>query len=205
MTNFLKLVWTNLVYYLSFDRVEEALLPYRSKKLRQTKSTDMQRWKKNSQLDSEWNERTALLGKFIPPNSSIIEFGAGTMFLKTQLSNNQKYTPSDIVKRFEETVVCDLNQSISFDLSPYNVAVFSGVLEYVYDIDAVFQQLSPHVERIILSYCTLDHFKNFRPQNGWLSDYSKAELEVIFEKNSYQIVDCIEWRKQSLYHLIRKS
>lgn len=205
MTNFLRLVWINLVYYLSFDRVEEALLPYRSKKLRQTKSTDIQRWKKNSKLDSEWNERTALLGEFIPSNSHIIEFGAGAMFLKTHLTNYQSYTPADIVKRFEETIVCDLNQPIRFELSQYDVAVFSGVLEYVYDIDAVFQQLSSKVERIVLSYCVLDHFKNFRTQNGWLSDYTKAELEAIFEKNNYQILDYKEWRNQSLYHLILKN
>jgi len=166
------------------------------------KDSDTSRWKKNEQLFVDWNERTGILGSYTKDNASIIEFGAGNMYLKNILKSGQKYTPSDIVKRFPDTVTCDLNKPITFSLEKYDTAIFSGVLEYVYDVDAVFQQLKESdVEHVILSYCCNDIIKLSRTKNGWLSDFSKADMEAIFRKNNYEILDYQEWRDQSIFNL----
>lgn len=174
-----------------------------NKQLRENKESDLVRWSQNEELYSDWDERTLLLGAFINPNAMIIEFGAGNMILKTNLKNYKSYTPSDIIQRFEETLVCDLNETINLNLSKYDTAVFSGVLEYVYDIDNVFKQLSTSINQVVLSYSCADIVKLSRDKNGWLSDYSKTELEKIFIKYNYKIENHIEWRKQSLYNLIK--
>ncbi len=174
----------------------------KTKKLIENELSDTERWQNNNELHPNWNTRTAILAQYIPTGASIIEFGAGVMHLKNVVQDYVKYTPSDIVKRYEETVVCDLNQPIDLDLSIYSVAVFSGVLEYVYDINKVFQQLeSAKVSQVILSYCCSDMVLLSRAKNGWLSDYTKKELEEIFAKNHYRIQDYAEWNKQSLYNL----
>lgn len=174
-----------------------------NKQLRENKESDLVRWSQNEELYSDWDERTLLLGAFINPNAMIIEFGAGNMILKTNLKNYKSYTPSDIIQRFEETLVCDLNETINLNLSKYDTAVFSGVLEYVYDIDNVFKQLSTSINQVVLSYSCADIVKLSRDKNGWLSDYSKTELEKIFIKYNYKIENHIEWRNQSLYNLIK--
>ena len=174
--------------------------------LKLEKKSDISRWKNNEQLFTDWNERTAILGDLIFSNGHIIEFGAGNMFLKGYLKEYKSYTPSDIVKRFDETIVCDLNKPLSIDLSIFDVVVFSGVLEYVYDIDSIFKQLKKsNVKQIVMSYCCADIVQLSRDKNGWLSDYKKEDLEVIFRKYNYKIEHYNEWRSQSIYNLVESN
>lgn len=176
-----------------------------TKKLRIEKRTDYLRWKQQNQLFEDWNERTSILASMIPSNSKVIEFGAGNMALKSLLPLGCEYTPSDIVQRNPDFVECDLNEPITFDISNFDTAVFSGVLEYVYDIDMVFKQFPKHLKYVMLSYSCKDISSANRLENGWLSDYSKIELEKIFTKYNYQILNYSEWRKQSIFQLRRIS
>lgn len=172
-----------------------------NKRIVKNKETDYNRWKQNEELQVNWNERTAILADYIDPNSNIIEFGAGNMYLKDYLKPSS-YTPTDIVKRFDETIVCNLNETIKIDLSNYQSAVFSGVLEYVHDIDKIFNQLNEFaVKQIVLSYCCSDINTASRELNGWFSDLSKKEIESIFKKYDYTILDYKEWNEQSIYNL----
>ena len=173
-------------------------------KLKKEKQSDINRWKNSNELFEDWNQRTSILGNYITPGSKVIEFGSGNMSLKKMLPENCVYTPSDIVKRTEETIVCDLNEPISFDLSFYNTAVFSGVFEYVYDIDAVFKQLEKHIPHIILSYACSDICTHNRLINGWLSSFTEKQLLDIFAKYSYDVIDKQEWRQQTIFNLNKK-
>jgi len=173
-------------------------------KLRAEKKTDLNRWQKDSQLYKDWDERTMILASYILPNARIIEFGSGNMIVKTNLNNYKSYIPTDIVPRFEETVVCDLNEGVIPEVKNCDTAVFSGVLEYVYDVDRVFTELGITIKQVVLSYCCADIVKLSRDKNGWLSDYTKSDLEEIFIKQGFKIENYTEWRNQSLYNLIRK-
>ena len=173
-------------------------------KLKNEKQSDINRWKNSNELFEDWDQRTSILGNYITPGSKVIEFGSGNMSLKKMLPKKCTYTPSDIVKRNEETIVCDLNEPISFDLSFYNTAVFSGVFEYVYDIDTVFKQLEKHIPHIILSYACSDICTHNRLINGWLSEFTEKQLLDIFAKYSYDVIDKQEWRKQTIFNLNKK-
>ena len=173
-------------------------------KLKNEKQSDINRWKNSNELFEDWNQRTSILGNYITPGSKVIEFGSGNMSLKKMLPENCVYTPSDIVKRTEETIVCDLNRPIYFDLSFYNTAVFSGVFEYVYDIDTVFKQLEKHIPHIILSYACSDICTHNRLINGWLSEFTEKQLLDIFAKYSYDVIDKQEWRQQTIFNLNKK-
>ena len=95
---------------------------------------------------------------------------------------------------------------MSIDLSIFDVVVFSGVLEYVYDIDSIFKQLKKsNVKQIVMSYCCADIVQLSRDKNGWLSDYKKEDLEVIFRKYNYKIEHYNEWRSQSIYNLVESN
>lgn len=165
------------------------------------KETDFKRWKQNDELHLNWNERTGILADYLDPKSRIIEFGAGNMYLKDYLKP-EYYTPTDIVKRFEETMVCDLNKKIEINLSNYESAVFSGVLEYVHNIENVFKQLNDfNVKQVVLSYCCSDVNTSSRELNGWFSDLDRKEIESIFKKYNYNVINYKEWNEQSIYNL----
>lgn len=172
--------------------------------LKNEKKSDINRWKNSNELFEDWNQRTSILGSYVSPGSKVIEFGSGTMSLKAALPENCTYTPSDIVKRTQETLVCDLNEPISFNLSVYDTAVFSGVFEYVYDIDLVFKQLEKHIDHLILSYACSDVCTHNRLINGWLSDFTEKQLLDIFAKNNYEVIDKQEWRQQTIFNLHKK-
>jgi hypothetical protein len=169
--------------------------------LKTKKQSDTGRWQDSKELYEDWNERTAILARLVHPGSSVIEFGAGNMSLRKELPENCTYTPSDIVKRTDDTIVCDLNNPISFELFVYNTAVFSGVLEYVYDVDAVFKALQPHIHYIILSYACSDTCRHNRLAQGWLSDYSEGQLLEIFARFKYEVKGKQEWRQQTIFNL----
>jgi len=204
MKAFIKKYYEAIIYLLELPSNTKRLKNIRNQNtaLRENKSSDIERWSVKKELSIDWNERTAILGNFITPNAAIIEFGAGSMFLKDHLNNYKSYMPSDIIKRFPETLVCDLNEPLTLDLTAYDTAVFSGVLEYVYDIEALFQQINC-INQVVLSYCCSDVMKVSREANGWLSDYTTSELEAMFGKNGYKIEHYQEWKKQSLYNLIK--
>ncbi len=178
----------------------------RTKELRSQASSDLARWSKNQSLKEDWNTRTAMLGDYVPMGASVLEFGAGSMFLKKYLDSSITYTPSDIVQRYPETIVFDLNNlSTALDLSSYDTVIMSGVLEYVYDINAVMEFLSPEIENICVSYCCSDIAKDNRLKNGWLSDYTEDALKAVFARYNYTIVKETIWRSQSLFYLQKKN
>lgn len=173
--------------------------------LKKENKSDLKRWIKSSELHENWNERTEIIASMLKPNSVIIEFGAGALSLKELIPKTCSYTASDIVSRTPGVLVCDLNENIPFELEPFDTAVFSGVLEYVFDMDKVFYQLNNSIDNIILSYACKEISNANRLRNGWLSDYSRLELETIFKKYDYQVIDYREWKNQSIFNLIKSK
>lgn len=173
--------------------------------LRQVRKSDVDRWGKKEEFHKNWNERTAIIASMIPERSNVIEFGAGNMELRNLLSTGSTYTPADIIERNPGMIVCDLNEKINFNLKAYDTAVFSGVLEYVFDIETVISQLKDDIEHIVLSYACSDISHAPRLERGWLSDFTKAELEDIFQRNNFRMVEYQEWRKQSIFHLKKEK
>ena len=171
----------------------------RVRDLRKSRLSDIQRWSKANVMHDNWQDRTVLLSRFIKDHSSVVEFGAGNAILEEVLNQTISYQPVDIVKRKEHYLVCDLNvHPVTLDLTPYDTALFSGVLEYVYDLDPLFLALSKSVKYIPLSYACSDICTQNRLNNGWLSDYSSFQLEAIFDKYSFRIIKKELWKDQSL-------
>jgi hypothetical protein len=185
-----------------FNSKKQNYLEVKTIALKAHKKSDIERWSENNSLYENWNQRTALLATFLSETAKIIEFGAGAMYLKQFIKATQTYVASDIVKRFPETLVVDLNGPLNIDLSLYDTVIFSGVLEYVYDIESLFEKMEQEkINQIILSYCCSDVMKVSRAKNGWLSDYTQMQLESIFKKNNYKIVNHQIWEKQTIFNL----
>lgn len=185
-------------------RYESFLLRRRAtktKELKEKKRSDIGRWKKTSELNEDWDERSIILAEMVNNGAKVIEFGAGKMRLKDYLPANCKYTPSDIHLRDSSVIYCDLNDKEMIDLENYDTAIFSGVLEYVYDLDGLFEKLAKSIKYINMTYACTDISGANRLKQGWLSDYTNSDLREIFKRNGFLEVEYLEWRKQSIFKL----
>lgn len=164
------------------------------------KQSDINRWKKDKSLFLSWNERTQLLANQIIPDSKVFEFGAARMALKTMLPSGCIYLHSDIVKRNKNTLVIDLNAELP-NISKVDYIVFSGVLEYIFDVKRLLLHLAQFSEHFIFSYALTDAFPEIsnRRYNGWVSDLNTSHfLEIANELGwNYKIIGT--WKKQTLF------
>jgi len=171
-----------------------------------TKS-DYARWSLSASLKSDWDERTFLLADMIPDTATtIIEFGAANMVIKDRLLPHQEYTPSDLVDRGPGTIVYDLNQlPYSFIENKYDVAFFSGVLEYVHNVPELVRYVSTFSDIVICSYAHQPINPARRINSKWVNSYSKNKLLEIFKDNGFKNDSYGTWSsgRQGLYRFIK--
>lgn len=163
--------------------------------------SDYNRWKQEGSLATNWEPRTALMAEYIQANSKILEFGAGRMFLKKYLPEGCTYVPSDIVDRGHGTLVWDLNSKELPRLDDdFDIIVFSGVLEYIYNIDRIIQFLSGHTKEIIASYATIELNPDDRKSHGWVNDLTEDQFIAVFEDNGFELLKTNQWKTQRVFH-----
>lgn len=164
-------------------------------------ATDFERWQDPSSLRPDWDERTRLIADLIPDGSSVVEFGAARLVLPRYLGQTCTYQPVDLVKRSDDTLVFDLNGPLPALPRRYDYAVFSGVLEYVEDIDRVMRWLPGVANQIIFSYAVTDFLSDpvTRRRNGWINSFSDADVRKLIKKSGLSCLSTQRWREQLVY------
>ncbi len=174
------------------------------------KKTDRRRWADPSNIYASWESRNKQVAALVPGNSRVIEFGAGKRVLERYLDPSCTYVPSDIVDRGPGTIVFDLNQRPLPDLGSdaYDVAVLSGVLEYVRDVPSVLDWLTKYVSVCVLTYAPakatgyspralVDRVSRLR--HGWMNNYREEQLRSIFRERGFELVQSEDWEQQRLF------
>ena len=193
----------------AIDPVALAAFLYRSTR----RGTDY-RWADLGRHTPDWDGRTRMIAGFVGPGSRVVEFGCGRRVLETALPDGCVYIPSDIVARGPDTWVCDLNRRpLPAIPDEVDVAIFSGVLEYVFDLPVVLRWLSTSNVRIIIA-----SYGCVRPSGlsrlfdtvnrlrfGWVNCYSENELASVFETASYRVDQCGHWRDQFVGRFVKAS
>ncbi|MDO9149543.1 MAG: hypothetical protein Q7U52_18130 [Hydrogenophaga sp.] len=165
-------------------------------------STDFGRWQNPSNLDPDWDERTQLIAGLIPDRSSVIEFGAARLVLPLHLRPGCTYQPVDLVKRTEDTLAFDLNDPLPALPRRYDYAVFSGVLEYVQDLDRVMRWLPSVSDQVIFSYAVTDLLSDpvTRRRNGWINSLSDTDVRGQMRRSGLECLSTERWQRQIVYH-----
>jgi hypothetical protein len=174
------------------------------------KKTDRERWSNPDSFHAAWKPRNEQLAALVPKNSRVIEFGAGSRTLERYLDPSCTYVPSDIVDRGPGTIVCDLNSRPLPDLggSVFDVAVFSGVLEYVRDVPSLLDWLTGYVTICVLAYAPATangHSPRAlvetagRLRHGWMNHYREKELRTLFHDRNFELVRDERWQQQRLF------
>jgi hypothetical protein len=150
--------------------------------------SDYRRWGDYHSLSPDWDPRTEQIARLIRPGASVLEFGAGRMVLKKYLAAGCTYTPSDLVARADGMIVCDLNAPELPVFLPHDVAVFSGVLEYINDVQSVISHIGQFVETIIASYVVREYISQrlTRRSMGWVNSFTSEEIEEIFSRAGFR-------------------
>jgi hypothetical protein len=178
---------------------------------------DYTRWTSPNGLEEWWDERTALIAKFVPAGAKVIEFGAGRRQLEKLLPAGCTYTPSDLVDRGPGTIVCDLNQRplpALVHVAP-EVGVFGGVLEYVRDVPGVIRWLADAgVKTCVASFDPVpsglglvDRYREWvrRYGNGYMNGLTEDGLLRIFEEAGFVCTERQTWARQVLLRLVSRQ
>jgi hypothetical protein len=175
--------------------------------------SDRKRWCDLRNHDITWDKRTRNIAALIAPDSNVIEFGAGRRQLPRWLPPNCDYVASDIVARGEGTLLCDLNKRPLPSLphkTNVQVAVFSGVLEYVVDVPGVINWLSTHVDQVIASYNCITPTESAlgriraaaaRLSAGWVNGFTQSELIASFNKAGFALIKCQSVEGEEAEHI----
>lgn len=141
----------------------------------------------------DWNlmkPSVEMFSKWIDVNiNSLVDYGAGQMYLKTFLSKDVKYYPVDYMKRFDDTIVCDLNKGNFPDLQA-DVAVLNGVLEFLITAEDLIKHVCEKTANIIIiSYMTVDKFPNItgRRTSGYLSDLTELKIIQLLDDGGFRL------------------
>jgi hypothetical protein len=189
----------------------------KSNKLEKFAFLSNERWSQKTAFNLSWAKRSEslldLLSQQKPSNFSeleFIEFGCGPYApVKSWCeSNGLKCIKFDLKKWDDETVQIDLNH-VARELVSSDVYVFSGVLEYVHDVDRLLRDSAIKSKYILLSYSFVPaiqirnetlHSAEIKRRciaDGWKNHFTFAEFIAII--NKYAFVRDIElYNKQQM-------
>ena len=164
------------------QRGAELLIAARTLLLR----TDVQRWRKVSGEPPPWDHRNQIIARLIPPNSSVLDLGAGAQTLRKHLDPRCQYQPCDIIPSTPDVITCDFNAGRYPRLTrQYDFVVCSGILEYMRDPAAFIRAIGDYGTTILLSYHprSAEIGRLRRLGNGWVNHLRLPELETLFSDN----------------------
>jgi hypothetical protein len=178
--------------------------------------SDYARWSNPTNLEEWWETRSQKVARHVPARATVLELGAGSCRLRKHLEPSCNYIPSDIVNRGDDTVLCDLNQRPLPDLRYLhaNVAVFTGVLEYIGDTEAVAAWLSQLVALCVVSYDPVPQglklFGRLRERfrrlyYGYMSDLTEDQLVQMFRRHGFVNTAMDTWTSQRILVFARES
>ena len=180
----------------------------RTEAMRGAKVSDVRRWQSTVSHYPAWQERGRVLVDFIRPGERVFEFGAGNSAVLSALPPTCMYAGSDLAPTKDGIIVFDLNAANLPPVRGYDVALFSGVLEYVHDMTRLAAFLSRYFRSVVCSYAPLvtpdpsEIAK--RRYSGWFSDHTVEEFSTIFETARFSLVCSDKWNGQALFRWDRR-
>ncbi|HJP82441.1 MAG TPA: hypothetical protein VJ835_02955 [Fimbriimonadaceae bacterium] len=170
----------------------------KTRKLASQRGTDLDRWAKDSSYEDFWRERNEIIAAAILPGTRVLEFGAGLQSLRGLLDPTCKYQPTDLVARTPDCLICDLNVRPFPDLPDAEVAVLSGVLEYVHEPVEALRFIGRLAPTLICSYATVKNGADTsdRHKNGFFNHFSEDEFLQTLQCAGYSPQKVQPWGDQ---------
>ena len=172
--------------------------------------TDIKRWEELSKSNERpsWQSRNDVVVSLIPSGSSVLDVGCGNRDIEKLLNGTSKYQGLDCVGDATNTIIVDFNKVDATQVhlaTHYDYAVCSGVLEYIENAKTFLHFVATHSNKIILSYTIKENRNNKDAMsvNGWVNEFTRAELEKLFHQTSLKIIQETKYKKHSIFVLGR--
>lgn len=147
-------------------------------------------WKKDKEKYFDLNStqhRVRMMAEWIDEqDKSVIDFGAGNMFLKSLLCETVNYIPIDYVKRFPETIVCDFNADPFPDIIA-DVGFLSGIISYIEEPYEFIANLCLFIKRKVIVNLPSYLGSSIGKFNGSANNLTDNELIEIFKNNGFEL------------------
>ena len=166
--------------------------------------TNYERWERVAQETPTWNERNQLIASMVPAGASVLDVGAGNMTIREMIPPSCEYQPIDCVQGSDDTIIVDFNKGIipAFE-KRFDIAICSGVMEYVHDPAGFLGIVTGWADMVILSYAVTDAEGDVqrRRQQGWFTDLSYMDLLELFSGLDIFMRHAGVWRGQVILQL----
>lgn len=146
---------------------------------------DRRRWARVAHSEPVWDVRNRRIAELVGQVTSVIDIGSGAQTLKRYLPEGTCYQPCDVVKSSDDVLLCNFNAGQYPAVTEvYDVAVCSGVVEYVRKVEPFVDTVVGYARRIILTYAPMDPGDNRlkRLGRGWVNHLRQHELEALFDR-----------------------
>ena len=173
--------------------------------LRLAQSSETGRWAQAANHNDDWRSRGAALACLAKPGERVFEFGAGRSAVREALPPGCTYTASDVAPLTAEAVFYDLNAPILTTIEDHDLALLSGVLEYVHDLERTTLFLAANFASVLCSYAI--YGGGFpgeierRRYSGWFTDLTEAALTTLFKAAGFTVTRRDSWGSQALFRL----
>jgi hypothetical protein len=164
---------------------------------------DQSIWQANTAETPRWNGRNEVLAKHIEPGSAVLDLGSGAQTLRELLPPDCHYQPCDLVDA-PDVLRCDFNQDL-WPVLPreYDVAVVSGVIEYLHDPVRFLERVPTLADRVILTHVYRNEGAP-RPRGpSWATHMTRSELEATFDEIGIRWEKIDQWNRHGIYELRR--
>jgi hypothetical protein len=147
-----------------------------------------------------WDARLKIIAKLIPPGSSVLDVGAGDCALDRFIKSGS-YTPVDKIPQ-RGSWEWDIETPWPYPRKSWDIAILSGVLEYVKSPYEAMLEVAKLAPRAIVSY---DHAGSFayREGLGFKSHLSRAGIEREFARAAWRYKVVATYKHQVIYELQR--
>lgn len=126
---------------------------------------------------------------FDEKDRSVVDYGAGRMYLQEYLPEDVRYYPVDYIRRDERTILCDLGKGEFPDIEA-DVGVCSGVLEFIENAEELLAHVCAHTKRkIILSYLGTENFPDIggRRASAYVSDMDDEGIVSLMGAHGFSL------------------
>jgi FkbM family methyltransferase len=165
-----------------FDAAAKADL---TRRLIDAKGTDGWRWSHTANLEHGAEERAKLAAPHLPKQGRILDLGAGLMAPIGHLDPGVAYTPLDLLRFAETTVVCDLNDG-QFPDGAWDCALALELLEYIHDLAALLVRTRKAAAHLILTYrCSAGGGGEARRAAGYFNDLDLEALKKLLAETGW--------------------
>ncbi len=118
----------------------------------------------------------------------ILDLGAGLMSVALRLRGGSTYTPVDLIRYADATVLVDLNEG-QFPEGEWDCALALELLEYIHDIPALLVHISRVTARLVCTYRCAEEGTDpaSRRAKGYFNDFDRGTIEAMLNDTGWRM------------------